>query len=201
MFIIGITGGTGSGKTTLAKKLRNYIGRDKCIIISQDNYYKDRSSLDAKLRRSINYDHPSAFDNRLLYQHLTNLRAGKFINMPTYDFSTHTRMKNFIRVQPTDITILEGLTIFMNSKILKEIDLKIYIEVPDDIRLIRRIRRDMKERNRSIASILNQYLSYVKPMHSLYVDSQKKFADIILDGNEINSSTIKAILKKLKYKS
>jgi uridine kinase len=152
------------------------------------------SHLTKEKRQSVNYDCPSAVDNELLHQHLIGLKNGNPINMPVYDFSTHTRKKKTIYVEPKDFVILEGLLILISPIILKEIDLKIYVDTPDDIRLIRRIKRDMKERNRNIDSILKQYLTSVRPMHYLHVDKEKDAADMIIKGTNINNNTIRSIL-------
>ncbi|MFC2084270.1 uridine kinase [Bacteroidota bacterium] len=194
--IIGITGGSGSGKTYFVNKLKEKISEFSLIVIKQDDYYNDLSQISFEERIKKNFDHPEAFDFNLLKKHLTDLKNHKKIKMPIYDYVNHTRKHEFILLQPKPIIILEGILIFHPKEILNLIDLKIFIDTPDDIRIIRRIRRDIKERERSIDSVLNQYLITVRPMYIKYIEPVKKLADLIIKGDDKNPS-IDKVLKKI----
>jgi len=181
--IIGIAGGTGSGKTLLAKYLKEYVGDQNATILDQDSYYRDLSDLTIDERRKTNFDIPDAIDVGLLANHLRQLKSGNPINKPVYNFSSHTR-KNTVTLVPTNkVIIFEGILVLCNEEVRELIDLKIYVDADPDIRLIRRLKRDILERNRRLDEIIEQYLSTVRPMHFKYVEETKQYADIILDGN------------------
>jgi len=181
-FLVGICGGTGSGKSMVAEKLKT-ISPKNIIILSHDNYYKDHSSLPIKERKFLNYDYPGALDNNLFLQHLKTLARGEAIDMPEYSFATHTRKKGTKKVRPTPIIIVEGILIFSLKKLIKAFDLTIYIDVDDDIRLARRLRRDVGKRDKSYEESLKQYLTSAQPMFEKYVLPVQNDVDIVLNNN------------------
>ncbi len=197
--IIGITGGTGSGKTTVCRAIIKNIPNDKIAIIEQDSYYKDQSHLTFEERLKTNYDHPFAFDNDLLIKHLDDLCNGKAIEKPVYDYENHTRKQNeIVRINPTNIIIVEGIMILENEKLRDKLDIKVYVDTEDDIRILRRIQRDIKERGRSIDSVISQYLDTVKPAHDQFVEPYKKYADIIMPEGGKNEVAIDIVITKIK---
>ena len=180
--IIGISGGSGAGKTYLAEYLRKLYGNNLSII-SLDSYYKDHSNIPFEDRAKVNYDSPEAYDKDTLYKQLELIREGKSINIPIYDFETHTRKEETVPYTPTQIIIIEGILLFEFKEIIPFLDVKIYIDAPSDRRLARRIKRDMVERGRTLDSVLNQYFETVRPMHNLYIEPNKKLADIVYDND------------------
>ena len=200
MFIIGIAGGTGSGKTSLAKALISNFDQKKINLIQQDSYYKDLSHIILEERATHNFDHPNAIDFKLMEKHLVDLSKGEKADIPEYDFSTHTRTnKTRLLVKPK-IVILEGIFALYDPKIRNLINLKIFVETADDIRIMRRIKRDVIKRNRTLISVINQYHETVRPMHLKFVKNTKKHADIIvLDGSH-NKIAIDLIKTKIKTK-
>lgn len=180
--IIGIAGGTGSGKTSVAQLIAGRLNPTDVVIIQQDSYYKDRSYLLPKERESINYDHPSAFDTQLLIDHLKRLKNNLSIEMPIYDFATHTRKKETVIISPAKVIILEGILLLANKDLRSLMDIKIFVDTDPDIRFIRRLERDIKERGRSIDSVIKQYLETVRPMHLEFVKKSKRYADMIISG-------------------
>ena len=177
---IGITGGTGSGKSTIAKEIYRQFGEDCIAMIEQDSYYKDQSHLSMEDRVKTNYDHPNAFDNNLLVSHLESLLNGHSIQKPSYDFSIHNRIEDTTKVEPKEIVIVEGILILEDPRIRELLDIKIYVDTDADVRIIRRMVRDINERGRTMESVINQYLNVVKPMHNQFTEPTKKFADIII---------------------
>jgi len=197
--IIGIAGGSASGKTTFAKIIYDTFSDSKSvIIIRQDDYYKDQSHLVMEERVKTNYDHPHAFDNDLFISHIDDLRAGKDILKPTYDFPHHNRSSITEEVKSADVIILEGLFVLQNEDIRKRCDIKIYVDTPDDIRFIRRLVRDVKERGRSIESVCNQYMNTVREMHLYFVEPSKVYADIIVPEGGQNSVAIDLVSTKIR---
>lgn len=180
--ILGITGGTGAGKTTAAHRIFEAIGPQISLIISQDSYYRDRENPPLKERERLNFDHPSAFENGLLFQHLGELKAGNPVPKLYYDYKTHTRMESGELLRPRDLIVVEGILLLEDRSLRKVLDLKIWVETDPDLRLIRRIRRDMGERGRSLDSVIKQYLSTVRPMHCRFVEPSKRYADLIISG-------------------
>lgn len=178
--IIGIAGGTGSGKSTIANSLLQFATLEQAAIIKQDNYYKDQSHLPYEERVLTNYDHPFAFDNDLLIEHLKELKDGRAINMPEYDFKVHNRKDKTVHIEPKEIIILEGILIFLDEEIRDLLDIKVFVDTDSDVRIIRRILRDMKERQRSLDSVIEQYLTTVRPAHLQFVEPSKRYADIII---------------------
>ena len=195
---IGITGGTGSGKSTIAKEIYRQFGEDCIAMIEQDSYYKDQSHLSMEDRVKTNYDHPNAFDNNLLVSHLESLLNGHSIQKPSYDFSIHKRIEDTTKVEPKEIVIVEGILILEDPRIRELLDIKIYVDTDADVRIIRRMVRDINERGRTMESVINQYLNVVKPMHNQFTEPTKKFADIIIPEGGHNKVAIDIIVAKIK---
>lgn len=195
--IIGIAGGTGSGKTTLTRKLKRQFS-EKVSVICHDNYYKRTDSLTPDERRKINYDSPDAFDTDDLIKDLKTLKNGKAVRCPVYDFEAHNRTDKTLTVEPSDVIIVEGILVFQNKELRSLMDIKIFVDTDSDERLIRRILRDCRERGRSLESVCNQYLETVKPMHEKYVEPSKRFADIIVVGGGNNLVAFEMISAKVE---
>lgn len=195
---IGITGGTGSGKSTIAKEIYRQFGEDCIAMIEQDSYYKDQSHLSMEDRVKTNYDHPNAFDNNLLVSNLESLLNGHSIQKPSYDFSIHNRIEDTTKVEPKEIVIVEGILILEDPRIRELLDIKIYVDTDADVRIIRRMVRDINERGRTMESVINQYLNVVKPMHNQFTEPTKKFADIIIPEGGHNKVAIDIIVAKIK---
>jgi len=195
--IIGIGGGTGSGKTTIADAIKREVG-DPITIITQDSYYQDFDHLSIEERTRINFDHPSAFDNALLISHITQLKNQQAIEMPVYDYVHHVRTKNTIRQKPTKIIIIEGILIYENPILRKLMDIKIFVDTDADVRILRRIKRDMNERGRTLDSVIDQYQKTVRPMHMEFVEPSKRFADIIIPEGGSNAIAIDMLVGKIR---
>jgi len=198
IILIGIAGGSGSGKTLVSKRIYDEIGSDKVTIIQQDSYYKDLSHLDFEERKKQNFDHPDAFDNKLLFDHMIELLSGHEVEVPQYDFKNHTRKKETQKVSDNVVIVLEGILILHYPEIRNIMDIKVYVDTADDIRLIRRIRRDVQERGRSLDSILEQYEKSVRPMHLQFVEPTKRYADIILPEGGYNVVAIDLLKTKIR---
>ncbi|MBP1888600.1 uridine kinase [Clostridium moniliforme] len=196
--LIGITGGTGSGKSTIADEIYNSFNEDCIAMIQQDAYYKDQSHLTMEERVKTNYDHPRAFDNDLLIEHLKSLINGKAIEKPIYDFTVHTRAKEKVIVNPRDIIIVEGILILEDERIRDLLDIKVYVDTDADIRILRRMIRDINERGRTVDSVVEQYLSVVRPMHMQFTEPTKKYADIIVPEGGHNKVAIDILVSKIK---
>jgi uridine kinase len=196
--LIGITGGSGSGKSTIANEIFESFGDEKIVMMQQDAYYKDQSHLTMKERVKTNYDHPKAFDNTLLVEHLEALSRGESIEKPIYDFTVHTRAKETIFVEPKEIIIVEGILILEDERIRDLLDIKVYVDTDADVRIIRRLIRDMDERGRTIDSVVNQYLTVVRPMHFQFTEPTKRFADIIIPEGGHNKVAIDILVTKMK---
>ena len=194
---IGIAGGTGSGKTTLARHLKEAFGADACLI-AHDSYYLDQSEKTYEERCKQNYDHPNAFETDLLCRHLDMLAEGKAIDVPIYDYTVHNRSKETERIAPARVILLEGILILSDERIRKRLDLKIFVDTDADERILRRIRRDTEERARSLSSVIDQYLTTVKPMHEAFVEPNKKHADIIVPGGGDNPVALEMICSHIK---
>lgn len=178
--IIGIGGGTGSGKTTLSRRIIETVGRDNVLVIEQDSYYKDLVDMPLDERRLANFDHPESVDLALLGEHLKELKSGKAVDIPVYDFRTHTRSKEVNHAEPKPVIIVEGILIYAHEAVSHQIDVKIFVDTPDDIRFIRRLQRDISERGRTTESVIAQYFATVRPMHSKFVEPSRRRADLIL---------------------
>lgn len=177
--VIGIAGGTGSGKTTVTEKLQEYFGADVSVL-HHDSYYKRHDELPFEKRRLLNYDHPDSFDTSLLIEDLRSLKAGHTVHCPVYDYSIHNRTDRTEEVHPTKVIIVEGILIFADEELASEMDIKIFVDTDADERILRRILRDVRERGRTLESVVEQYLTTVKPMHEQYVEPSKRRADIIM---------------------
>jgi uridine kinase len=196
--LIGITGGTGSGKSTIAKEIYKKFSEESIAMIEQDSYYKDQSFLSIDERIKTNYDHPDAFDTHLLVQHLVTLLNGNFIKKPIYDFEIHNRKKETIKVEPKEIIIVEGILILQEKEIRDLLDIKIYVDTDADVRIIRRMLRDINERGRTVDSVINQYLNIVRPMHMQFIEPSKRYADIIIPEGGHNKVAIDIIGANIK---
>ena len=196
--IIGVTGGSGSGKTTVSKAIYNQLHGQAIQIITQDTYYNDQSSMTMAERKAVNYDHPLAFDTDLLIKQLSDMRNNKAIEMPVYDYTQYTRSAETVHVEPQDVIILEGILILDDERLRDLMDIKVYVDTDDDIRIIRRIKRDMAERGRTLDSVINQYLATVKPMYHQFVEPTKRYADIIVPEGGENRVAIDILTTKVR---
>lgn len=196
--IIGISGGTGSGKTTVANRILESVSASEVVFIQQDSYYRNLKDLPLDYRQVANFDHPDALDNDLLVNHIRKLRAGEAIELPLYDFRTHSRLHETRRVDPKPIVIVEGILIFADPRLLEQLDIKVFVDTPDDIRFIRRLRRDVAERGRTVESVIEQYLATVRPMHMQFVEPSKRVADVIIPEGGHNLVSIDLLSGKIR---
>ena len=190
MLIIGIAGGTGSGKTTVVNQIINQLPTDEVCVISQDSYYKATEGLSYDERAKINFDHPRAIDFELLVKHLKDLKGGNIIDQPVYSFVSHNRTKDTIKTHPRKVVIVEGILIFNNEELRSLFDIKVFVHAETDERLIRRMKRDITERGRDINEVLNRYQDTLKPMHQQFIEPTKNFADIIIPNDKFNTVAI-----------
>jgi len=189
--LIGITGGSGCGKTTIIRKISEVVS--DFVFIPQDNYYKSAEYINNSNITAFNFDHPEAFDTDLLFEHLEKLKQGEAVEMPQYDFVHHKRSEEAIHVEPRSLILLEGIMIFTDKKIRDMMNLKIYVDTPDDIRFIRRMKRDVEERGRTTESVITQYLEVVRPGHFEFIEPTKKFADLIIPEGGYNSNALNVL--------
>ena len=196
--IIGICGGTGSGKTTVANRILETVSADECVFIQQDLYYRNLKDMPLDYRNAANFDHPEALDNDLLVNHLKKLNAGEPVELPIYDFRTHTRLPDTTPIEAKPIVILEGILIFAEPRLLELMDIKVFVDTPDDVRFIRRLQRDIAERGRTLDSVIEQYLATVRPMHIQFVEPSKRFADVIIPEGGYNLVSIDLISGKIR---
>jgi uridine kinase len=196
--VIGIGGGTGSGKTTVAKQVRRHFPEESVVIVHHDSYYVDRSELPPTSREKINYDHPDSFDNKLLIAQLNDLRAGRPIEKPIYDFETHTRRQETITVRSTRIILLEGILVLAEDALRELMDIKLYVDTDADERFIRRLRRDITHRGRTVDQVIEQYLKTVRPMHLQFVETSKRYADVIIPEGGLNLVAVDLIVTKVR---
>ncbi|WP_312105494.1 uridine kinase [Pygmaiobacter massiliensis] len=196
VMVIGIAGGTGSGKTTLTNRLKEHFGDDVSVIY-HDNYYKRHDEMPYEERCLLNYDHPDAFDTNLMIEHLLALKAGKAIHCPVYDYTIHNRSAETIEVRPAKVIIVEGILIFQNCELRSLMDIKIFVDTDADVRILRRIMRDVKKRGRSLDSVVEQYLTTVKPMHEQFVEPSKRAADIIVLEGGRNLVALDMIIQRV----
>ena len=195
--LIGIAGGTGSGKTTLTRHLKEHFG-DSVTVIGHDSYYKRQEGKTYEERAKVNYDHPSAFDTELLIEHLKQLKAGHPIQCPVYSYVEHNRTDETVEVLPNKVIIVEGILIFQNPTLREMFDIKIFVETDADVRILRRLRRDVKERGRSVDSVIEQYLATVKPMHDRFVEPSKRYADVIIPEGGKNEVALNMLLTQVE---
>jgi uridine kinase len=196
-YVVGIAGGTGSGKTTVAERLADAMPRGRCVTIDHDAYYHDQRHLSPEDRAAVNYDHPAALDSALLASHLRELRNGRTVEIPIYDFATHTRRAETRRVEPARVIIVEGILVFAEPALREQMDIKIFVDTDSDIRLMRRIRRDLEERGRTFQSVRDQYYATVRPMHIEHVEPSKRWADLIVPEGGDNRVALDVLLGQL----
>lgn len=196
--VIGVTGGSGSGKTSVTKAINECFGGHSILILEQDYYYKDQTHLPYEERLKTNYDHPFAFDNDLLIEHINKLLAYESIEKPVYNYSEHTRSSETIHVEPKDVIILEGILVLEDERLRDLMDIKVFVDTDADLRIIRRLLRDIKERGRSIDSVINQYTNVVRPMHNQFIEPTKRYADIIIPEGGSNHVAIDLMVTKIQ---
>ena len=196
--VIGIAGGSGSGKTSVTNSIYNVFKDHSVVVIGQDYYYKDQSHLEFEERLKTNYDHPLAFDTDLLITHLRKLLKRQSIEKPLYDYSIHTRSDETVIINPKDVIIVEGILVLEDVELRSLMDIKLYVDTDADLRIIRRIMRDINERGRTIDSVVDQYLSVVRPMHNQFIEPTKKYADIIVPEGGHNKVAIDLMVTKIK---
>lgn len=197
VMVIGIAGGTGSGKTTITRKLVQRFGSDVSVIY-HDNYYKAHHDMSYEQRSKLNYDHPDAFDTYMLIDALRELKKGHSIVCPEYDYTIHDRSDRTVTIQPAKVVIVEGILIFQNRELCRQMDVKIFVDTDADVRILRRITRDVRDRGRSLESVVNQYLTTVKPMHEMFVEPSKRNADIIIPEGGHNSVALDMIIERVR---
>lgn len=198
VMVVGIAGGTGSGKTTLSDLILAKVGRDKIAYLPHDAYYRNQKHLPFEERVKVNYDHPDSLETELLIEHICDLKAGKAIEMPVYDFKIHNRKADTIRVEPKPVLLVEGILVFYEKELRKLFDMKIYVDTDPDIRFIRRLSRDVEERGRTVKSVIHQYLSTVRPMHLEFVEASKRYADIIVPEGGLNPVALDMVIARLR---
>lgn len=196
--VIGVAGGSGSGKTSVTRSICKRFSDKTILVIEQDYYYKDQSHLSFEERLKTNYDHPFAFDNALLIQHVTDLINYRPIEKPVYDYKLHTRSDKVIRVEPKQVIILEGILILEDPKLMELMDIKVFVDTDSDLRIIRRLMRDIKERGRSLDSVIDQYINDVRPAHLQFVEPTKRYADIIIPEGGQNHVAIDIMATKIE---
>ncbi len=194
---IGIAGGTGSGKTTITRRIREAFGGDVSVLY-HDNYYKRHDDLTYEERTKLNYDHPNAFDTPLLVEHLAALRAGHAVECPVYDYTVHNRSDRTLTVRPAKVIVVEGILIFAEPELCRQMDIKIFVDTDADVRILRRIVRDTRDRGRDLESIVTQYLTTVKPMHEMFVEPSKRNADIIIPEGGHNQVAVDFVVERIR---
>ncbi|WP_186668655.1 uridine kinase [Sporosarcina sp. BP05] len=196
--VIGIAGGSGSGKTSVTNSIYDVFKEHSVVVIEQDYYYKDQSHLEFEERLKTNYDHPLAFDTDLLIHHVETLIDRKLVEKPVYNYSLHTRSEETIIIEPKDVIILEGILVLEDERLRELMDIKLFVDTDGDLRIIRRIMRDINERGRTIESVIEQYLSVVRPMHNQFIEPTKRYADIIIPEGGHNEVAIDLMVTKIK---
>ena len=197
VMVIGIAGGTGSGKTTITRKLVQRFGQDVSVIY-YDNYYKAHHSMTYEERTRLNYDHPDAFDTELLVKALRDLKRGRSVQCPVYEYTIHDRTDKTVTIRPAKVIIVEGILIFQSRELCRQMDIKIYVDTDADVRILRRIVRDVRDRGRSLESVVNQYLTTVKPMHEQFVEPSKRNADIIIPEGGHNQVALEMVMERVR---
>lgn len=196
--VIGIAGGTGSGKTTVAEVILERAGADNIALLPQDAYYKGLSDLPEAQRELVNFDHPASLETELLVEHLKSLKADRSVEIPVYDFATHSRTDQTVRIDPQPIVLVEGILIFAEPKLRELFDVKIFVDTPADIRFIRRLQRDLTERGRSLESVIHQYRTTVRPMHMEFVEPSKRYADLIIPEGGLNTVAMDMVVSRIE---
>lgn len=196
--VIGIAGGSGSGKTTVAQAILQRVGSDRIAFLQHDSYYKDLSGLPPAQRDDVNFDHPNSLETELLIEHIAALRAGKAVEVPIYDFSTDSRTGQTFTVRPCRVIIVEGILIFTEATLRNMFDLKIFVDTDADVRLIRRLERDLKERHRTVESVIRQYQLTVRPMHLEFVEPSKRYADVIIPEGGFNTAAMDMVVARVE---
>jgi len=196
--VIGIAGGSGSGKTTVANEILKSVGSHRIAFLPHDAYYRDLSSLPENQRKLVNFDHPNSLENELLIEHVIQLKTWQKINLPVYDFTTHTRTSQLIRIEPQFVIVVEGILIFAEPKLRNLFDVKIFVDTDDDIRFIRRLQRDIAERGRSMEMVINQYMTTVRPMHLDFVEPSKRYADVIIPEGGRNQVALDMVIARIE---
>jgi uridine kinase len=196
--VIGVAGGSGSGKTTVTNAILERVGPERIALLSHDAYYHDLSHLPLEERAQVNFDHPYAFDNTLYLEHLDALVAGQQVAMPTYDFTTYVRLPKVMIVSPQPVVLLEGILIFADAALRERMSIKLYVDAESDLRIIRRIERDTQSRGRTVESVIEQYLSTVRPMHLEFVEPSKRYADIIIPRGGLNETAIDMVVARIE---
>ena len=196
--VLGISGGTGSGKTTIAQEIARSLGPANSFIIHQDSYYLDRSLLPLDEQNRMNFDHPSAFDWELLKKHLCDLRSGRAVDKPVYSFHTHRRMPETTRVEPKPVMVVEGILVLEDAELRRMMDIKVYVDADADVRFIRRLERDIRERERSLEAVVDQYMSTVRPMHLEFVEPSKRYADVIIPEGGLNTVALDMVTARIE---
>ena len=194
---IGIAGGTGSGKTTITRKIMREFGDDVAVMY-HDNYYKAHNDMTYEQRAKLNYDHPNAFDTDMMLSHLRALRRGETVRCPVYDYTVHNRSSKTITVKPSRVLVVEGILIFSDRRLCDELDIKLFVDTDADVRILRRIVRDVRDRGRSLDSVVNQYLTTVKPMHEQFVEPSKRNADIIIPEGGHNTVAMDMVMERIR---
>ncbi len=196
--VFGVAGGTASGKTTVARKILMAVGAEQVAYLPHDAYYKDRSELPFEERSKLNYDHPKSLETKLLVKHIRQLLGGTAVHVPVYNFTTHLRTDETVFVEPSPIILVDGILIFTKRKLRELMDIKIFVDTADDVRFIRRMKRDMEERGRSLDSVIKQYLTTVRPMHMKFVEPSKQFADVIIPHGGENAVAMAMVVSRLR---
>ncbi len=196
--VIGIAGGSGSGKTTLANLILERIGAERIAFLQHDAYYKDLGDLPPNQRMAINFDHPDSLDTDLMIQHIQQLRDGQPIDLPIYDFKTHTRTSDYKRIEPRPVIMVEGILIFADQTLRRLLDVKVFVDTDSDIRFIRRMERDVAERGRTAEMVVRQYLATVRPMHLEFVEPSKRYADVIIPEGGLNEVAMEMVVARLE---
>jgi uridine kinase len=197
--VFGVAGGTASGKTTVARTILDAVGASKVAYLPHDAYYKDRPDLTFEERALLNYDHPNSLETKLLVKHIKKLLVGKAVDVPVYDFSHHRRTEETVLVEPSPIVLVDGILIFTKRSLRELMDIKVFVDTDPDVRFIRRLKRDMEERERSLDSVVSQYLETVRPMHLKFVEPSKRFADVIIPGGGLNQVAIDMVVSRLNH--
>ncbi|MDY6875531.1 MAG: uridine kinase [Chloroflexota bacterium] len=196
--VIGVAGGTGSGKTTVANQILQRVGAEHVAYIPHDAYYRDHSHLSPCRRDQVNFDHPDSLETELLVEHLKELRSGRAVEIPIYDFTTHTREKQTRHVKPAPVILVEGILVFVEAELRGMFDVRLYVDTDADVRFIRRLQRDIEERGRSAQSVCEQYLSTVRPMHLEFVEPSKRYADVIIPEGGFNEVAIEMVAARIR---